>query len=68
MTTIVQTGLKLEVPKGYNLLLFSQQKLAREGYTVEAGNYRGEKIFIQNGMRQVKQIQHGERIAHRLLV
>ena len=42
-TTLVQTGLKLEVPPGYNLQLFSRPKLAKEGYTVAAGNHRGEK-------------------------
>ena len=68
MTTLVQTGLKREVRKGYNLLLFLRQKLAQEGYTVKAGDHRGEKLLIRNSTRRVKQIQHGERIAHRLLV
>ena len=67
-TTSVQTGLRLELPPGYNLLLFSWQKLAKEGYTVAVGNHRGEKVFIANGTRRVKQIQHGERITHGLLV
>ena len=35
---------------------------------VAAGDHRGEKVFITNGTRQIKQIQHGERIAHGLLV
>ena len=67
-TTAVQTGLRLELPPGYNLLLFSRQKLAKEGYTVASGDHRGEKIFIANGTRRVKQIQNGEKIAHGLLV
>ena len=67
MTTLVQTGLELEVPPGHNLLLFSRQKLAKEG-TVAAGNHRGEKIFIRNGTRREKQIHPGEKIAHGILV
>ena len=66
--TLVQTGLKLEVPPGHNLLLFSRQKLAKEGYTVAAGDHRGEKIFIRNETRQEKQIHPNERVAHGLLV
>ena len=58
----------MEVPPGHNLLLFSRQKLAKEGYTVAAGDHRGEKIFIRKGTRRVKQIQNGERITHGLLV
>ena len=50
-TTLVLTGLKLEVPPGHNLLLFSHPKLAKEGYTVAAGDHRGEKLFIRNGTR-----------------
>ena len=68
MTTSVQTGLKLEVPPGYNLLLFSWQKLAKEGYMVAASSHRGEKVFITNGTRQEKQINPGERITHGILV
>ena len=67
-TTLGQRGLKLKVPKGYKLLLFSQQKLTQEGYTIEAGDQRGETILIWNSTRRVKQIQHSERITHGLLV
>ena len=67
-TTAVQTGLRLELPPGYNLLLFSRPKLAKEGYTVASGDHRGEKIFIANGTRRVKQVQSGEKIAYGLLV
>ena len=35
---------------------------------VAAGDHRGEKIFIRNRTRRVKQIQNSERIAHGLLV
>ena len=65
---MVQTGLKLEVPPGHNLLLFSHPKLAKEGYTVATGDHRGEKLFIRNGTRGVKQIQNGEKLAYGLLV
>ena len=67
-TTLVQTGLKLEVPPVHNLLLFSRPKLAKEGYTVAAGDHRGEKLFIRNGTRRDKQIQNGEKLAYGLLV
>ena len=67
-TTLVLTGLKLEVPPGHNLLLFSHPKLAKEGYTVAAGDQTGEKLFIRNGTRRIKQIQNGEKLAYRLLV
>ena len=67
-TTVVQTGLKLKIPPGYNLLLFSRQKLAKEGYTVAAGDSRGEEIFIRNGTRREKQIHPGEKITHGILV
>ena len=67
-TTLVLTGLKLEVPPGHKLLLFSRPKLAKEGYTVAAGDHSGEKLFIRNGTRRDKQIQNGEKLAYGLLV
>ena len=67
-TTLVLTGLKLEVPPGHNLLLFSHPKLAKEGYTVAAGDHRGEKLFIRNGTLRSKQIQNGEKLAYGLLI
>ena len=67
-TTLVLTGLKLEVPPGHNLLLFSRPKLAKEGYTVAAGDHRGEKLFIRNGTRRIKGIQNGEKLVYGLLV
>ena len=67
-TTLVLTGLKLEVPPGHKLLLFSRPKLAKEGYTVAAGDHRGEKLFIRNGTRRDKQIQNGEKLAYGLVV
>ena len=67
-TTLVLTGLKLEVPPGHNLLLLSRPKLAKEGYTVTAGDHRGEKLFIRNGTRRDKQIQNGEKLAYGLVV
>ena len=67
-TTAVQTGLRLELPPGYNLLLFSRPKLAKEGYTVASGDHRGEKILITNRTRKVKQLHPGEKIAHGILV
>ena len=53
-TTAVQTGLRLELPPGYNLLLISRQKLAKKGYTVASSNHRGEKVLITNRTRKVK--------------
>ena len=67
-TTLVLTGLTLEVPPGHNLLLFSNPKLAKGGYTVDAGDQRGEKLFIRNETRRIKQIQNGEKLAYGLLV
>ena len=67
-TTLVLTGLKLEVPPGHNLLLLSRPKLAKEGYTVTAGDHRGEKLFIRNGTLRSKQIQNGEKLAYGLLI
>ena len=67
-TTVVQTGLKLETPPGYNLLLFSRQKLAKEGYVDAATDHKGEKVFIANRTWKVKQIHPGEKIAHGILV
>ena len=67
-TTLIDTGLKLEIPTGYGLLLLSRSKLARDGYTVEGGvidaDFRGEiKVLIHNSTRRTKQIQQGERVA-----
>ena len=67
-TTLVLTGLRLDVPPGHKLLLFSRPKLAKEGYTVAAGDHRGEKLFIRNGTRRDKQIQNGEKLAYGLVV
>ena len=67
-TTVVQTGLKLEKPPGYNLLLFLWQKLAEEGYIVAAGDHRGEKVIITNGIRKERGIHPGKKIALRILV
>ena len=33
-----------------------------------AGDHRGEKLFIRNGTRRIKQIQNGEKLAYGLLV
>ena len=67
-TTLIDTGLKLEIPTGYGLLLLSRSKLAKDGYTVEGGvidaDFRGEiKVLIHNSNRRAKQIQQGERVA-----
>ena len=67
-TTLVLTGLRLDVPPGHKLLLFSRPKLAKEGYTVAAEDHRGEKLFIRNGTRRDKQIQNGEKLAYGLVV
>ena len=42
--------------------------MAKEGYAVTAANLKGEKVFIANRTRKVKQIQSGEKIAHGILV
>ena len=67
-TTLINTGLRLEIPKGFGLLLLSRSKLAKDGYTVEGGvsysDFRGEvKVLIHNSTHHVKQIQNGERVA-----
>ena len=67
-TTLINTGLQLEIPEGYGLLLLSRSKLARDGYTVSGGvidaDYRGEiKVLIHNNNRRTKVVQNGERIA-----
>ena len=67
-TILINTGLRLESPKGFGLLLLSRSKLARDSYTVEGGvidsDFRGEvKVLIQNSTHRVKQIQQGERVA-----
>ena len=33
-----------------------------------AGDHRGEKLFIRNGTRRIKQIQNREKLAYGLLV
>ena len=42
--------------------------MAKEGYTVAAADHKGEKVFIANRTRKVKQIHPGEKIAHGILV
>ena len=67
-TTTVNTGLYLEIPSGYGLLLLSRSKLAQEGITVEGGvidsDYRGQiRVLLQNSNRRAKMVQCMERIA-----
>ena len=67
-TTLINTGLRLEIPTGFGLLLLSRSKLAKDGFTVEGGvidsDFRSEvKVLIHNSTRCVKQVQQGERVA-----
>ena len=67
-TTIVDTGLYLEIPEGYGLLLLSRSKLAQEGITVSGGvidaDYRGQiRVLLHNSTRRSKRVQQSERIA-----
>ena len=67
-TTILGTGLYLEIPEGYGLLLLSRSKLAQEGITVSGGviddNTRGQiQVLPHNSTRRSKRVQNSERIA-----
>ena len=67
-TTIIDTGLYLEIPEGYGLLLLSRSKLAQEGITVNGGvidaDYRGQiRVLLHNSTRKSKRVQKSERIA-----
>ena len=51
--TLINMGLRIEIPKGYGLWMPSRSKLVWECYTVEGGvidsDYRGEvKVLIHN--------------------
>ena len=69
----VDIGLRLEIPEGWSLILFSRSKLASEGIVIEGGvidsDYRGRILcLVQNQSQTPKKIQQGERIGQGLFL
>jgi len=65
---LVQTGIKLAIPKGYAGLIWDKSGLANEGITTMGGvidsNYRGEiKVVVKNLSEDVYNIIPGQKIA-----
>jgi len=65
---LVQTGIKLAIPKGYAGLIWDKSGLANEGITTMGGvvdsNYRGEiKVVIKNLSEDFYNIIPGQKIA-----
>ena len=65
--------MKLAIPPGWCLVLFSRSKLASQGIVIEGGvidaDFRGEIVCIVHNQSKVeKKIQRGERIAQGLFI
>ena len=70
-TAKVDLGLRLAIPPGYVMLLFSRSRLAAEGVTVQGGvidsDYRGSvQCLLHNSTANARRIQKGERVCQAL--
>jgi dUTP pyrophosphatase len=71
-TVVVPTGLRMEIPEGYEVQIRPRSGLARRGLVAAFGtvdsDYRGEiGVILHNNSDMVKLIEDGDRIAQGVL-
>ena len=72
-TTKVDLGLRIAMPAGLAMILYSRSKLASEGVTVQGGvvdsDYRGTiRCILHNSTETPRRINRGERICQALFM
>jgi len=73
-TIVIPTGIKVEIPYGYEIQVRSRSGMAVDGVSVANGigtidsDYRGEiKVILTNSSDKMYKIYHGDRIAQLIL-